>query len=276
MGKIIIEGLEILACHGVNSEEKTHPQRFVFTIDMDADIYKAASSDNIDDTVSYSAVKKYISAFATENRFDLIETLADRAAIGVLAAFDGLSGVTVTVKKPDAPMSGNFDFVACVAQRKWTKIYLSLGSNVGDRDAYLDLAVNCFKEDPRFKCVRESERICTLPYGGVAKGEFVNSALSADTCCSPDELLDFIGQVEENGGRVRRERWGDRTLDVDIVFFGDSVISTDRLTVPHPDMQNRNFVLDPLSRLAPNFVHPVLRKSVAELLRVLESGGMRN
>ncbi len=270
MGKIIIEGLEVTACHGVNAEEKVQPQRFVFCVEAEAEIWRAARTDSVDDTVSYSTMKKKIVAFATQNSFDLIETLADRTALMLLDEFDSLSGVTVTVKKPDAPMSGKFDYVAVTARRQWTRVYLALGSNLGDRDGYLDMAMDSLQGDVRFRRVKESARIRTAPYGGVAKGEFVNSAVEADTCCSPSELLDFAHGVEAKAHRERKEHWGDRTLDVDVIFFGDEVVYTDELKVPHPDMANRRFVLEPLAELAPHFVHPALGRTVKELLEELE------
>lgn len=264
-GTIILKDYEVVACHGVNPEEKVNPQRFLFTVKVDTDLALSASSDNLANTVSYSAVKKVVKAVAEENSFDLIETLAYFVAKRVLLAFPLADDVSVKVKKPDAPMSGNFDFVGVELPLKWHDVYLALGSNEGDRNAYLDLAIKLLNEDDNFKEVVESKRIETEAYGGVATGEFVNSCVKLKTLYSPHELLAKIDEIEKAGDRVRTVHWGDRTLDVDIIFFDEEVIGDDYLVVPHPDMQNREFVLKPLLELCPNKVHPLLKKRVNEL-----------
>ena len=261
---VILKDYEIVACHGVNPEEKTNPQRFLFTVKVDETL-PLDVKDDVENTVSYSAVKKVVKEIAEGESVDLIETLAYRVAKKVLVDFPLADGVTVKVKKPDAPMSGTFDYAAVEISLKWNEVYLALGSNEGDRNAYLDLAVNMLKSDDNFKEVKESKRIETEAYGGVATGEFVNSCVKAKTLYSPLELLAKINEIEKAGDRVRTVHWGDRTLDVDIIFYGDEIIGEDNLIVPHPDMQNREFVLKPLVELCPNKLHPLLKKRVSEL-----------
>lgn len=266
MDKIIIENFEVLACHGVNPEEKVNKQRFVFCAVLSVDIVEAAESDDLNKTVSYAAVKKHIQAFCEGNCFDLIETLAARLADGILKAFPLVRDIELTVKKPDAPMSGKFDYVAVSVKRAWHRVYLALGSNEGDRNAYLDFALNALKNDDNFSNIKESKRLKTEPYGGVATDSFLNSAVECDTLYSPERLLEVIQAIELSGGRVRKERWGNRTLDIDILFYDDCVIEQNDLCVPHLDMENRNFVLIPLAELCPNKVHPLLKKRVQGML----------
>lgn len=270
MGKVLIENYEVVACHGVNPEEKTGPQRFLISCAIDCDVALATKSDNIDETVSYSAVCKLIKAFFCENCFNLLETLAVRLCKKILRTFDLATGVSVTVKKPDAPMKGTFDWVGVETSLSWHKAYLSLGSNLGDKSAYLDFAVNALKNDENVKDVRESGRIETEPYGGVATEKFLNSAVEIKTLYTPRELLDAIHEIENNGGRVRCERWGNRTLDIDIIFFDDLYLEDDDLVIPHPEMRYRKFVLLPLYELCPNKIHPVCGKRVYELLAKLD------
>ena len=271
MDKVILKDFEVLACHGVNLEEKVNKQRFVFTAELDVDFERAAERDDLNETVSYAAVKKEIKAFCEDNCFDLIETLCARLAERILKKFPLARRVELTVKKPDAPMSGKFEYAGVRAVREWHRVYLALGSSEGDKNGYLDFAINSLNADDNFAGVRESTRITTNPYGGVAKGQFVNSAVECDTLYSPTKLLAVLNGIEQKGGRVRNERWGDRTLDIDILFYDDSIISLPDLCVPHPDMQNRNFVLAPLCELNPNIVHPLLKKRVGELLCCLNT-----
>lgn len=261
-----MKDFEVLACHGVNPEEKANPQRFVISVEIFADISAAAESDDLNKTVSYSAVKKLVARFATQNSFDLIETLAARLAEEMLKSFELAQGVCVKVKKPDAPMSGKFDYAAVKTELRWHKIYLSLGSNESDREAHLDFAVNALCGDPAFKNVRESGRIVTAPYGGAADKPFLNSVVDADTYLAPERLLNKLHDIEAADGRTREVRWGNRTLDIDIIFYDDIIYDKNGLSIPHYDMINRDFVLKPLVELAPYKVHPLLGKRVCELL----------
>ncbi len=270
MDKIVLKDFEVTACHGVNPSEKVTPQRFLISVTVYADICAAADFDDLDLTVSYSAVKKEVKNFAENNCFDLIETLAVRLARLLLRKFDLAQGVKVTVKKPDAPMSGKFEYAAVETELKWHRIYLSLGSNLGDANGYLDFAVKSLQDHPAFKNVRESSRIESAPYGGVADRIFSNSVVEADSYLSPEELLRAVNAIESKAGRVRDIRWGNRTLDIDILLYDDIVYDRNGLSIPHYDMLNREFVLKPLAELAPYKIHPLSGKRAAELLDELE------
>jgi 2-amino-4-hydroxy-6-hydroxymethyldihydropteridine diphosphokinase len=105
----------------------------------------------------------------------------------------------------------------------------------------------------------------TKPYGGVAKNDFLNCAVEVECMLPPKKLLDEIHLIEKEGGRERNKRWDDRTLDIDIVFFGNRIIREDGLSVPHPDYINRDFVLLPIKEIAPDFVCPDNGKRIADL-----------
>lgn len=155
MNKIILKDFEVKACHGCNPEEKTNPQRFLFTAEIFYDFSQAAKNDDLTKTISYSDVKKTLKSFCENNCFNLIETLATRSAELLLKKYPAKK-VVVQVKKPDAPMSGVFDYVAVVAEKEWHEVYLALGSNLGDKNAYLDFAISRLKADDNIKDVKES------------------------------------------------------------------------------------------------------------------------
>ena len=266
MDKILIENYEIVALHGVNPEEKVNPQRFLISCIIESDFSQCAKNDDINQTASYSAVCKLIKSFVGENSFDLIETIASGLAKKILLQFPIIKGVEVVVKKPDAPMKGNFDYVGVSTTKRWHRVYLSLGSNLGDKHGYIDLAIDCLKNDDGFRNIRESSRIETAPYGGVADEMFVNSAVEVETIYAPYELLDVIHQIEEKGERVRKERWGNRTLDVDILFYDDLIVDDVKLAIPHVDLINRDFVLAPMKELNENLVHPLYKKRIKDFL----------
>lgn len=268
-GHILIGGYELTGCHGVNPEEKVEPQRFVFSAQLDFDLTEAAETDDVDKTVSYAAVCKVIKAFFGESSRDLVETLALGAARRIMLAFPRLVRAAVTVAKPDAPMKGKFDSVGVTAEVKRSVAYVGMGSSLGDRHAYLDKAKELIREDPLVLSVRESARTETAPYGGAAKNAFINSALRVETLHTPEGLLGLLMRVERECGRTREVHWGDRTLDLDLLLFGDEVRSEGDLILPHPEMTRREFVLAPLADIAPHAVHPLCGKRVSELLSEL-------
>ena len=113
------------------------------------------------------------------------------------------------------------------------------------------------------------------PYGGVEQDAFINAAAKLKTLLSPEELLLFLHETEDNENRVRTIHWGPRTLDLDILMYDDLILDTEQLTIPHADMQNRDFVLAPLAEIAPCLRHPILNRTVSALLAELDRSYIR-
>lgn len=258
---IIIRGLKVTACHGVHGFEKREPQSFVFDAELFCDFSDTAGTDDLGDTVSYSDACSMIVRIASENSFNLIEKLAYECAYALMDAFS-LNGVKVTVYKPEAPVKRDLDTVGVVVSLEREKVYLSLGSSMGDRESYIKKALEELNDTRGIRIRKVSSFIETEPYGGVAKNKFLNCAAEAETYLSPARFLKRIHEIEKDCERERDKRWDDRTLDIDIIFFGNRIICEDDLTVPHPDYANRGFVLAPLKEIAPDFVCPVLKKRV--------------
>ena len=148
---------------------------------------------------------------------------------------------------------------------------IGLGSNLGDRKAHLDRAVGALCRVPGVSAVAVSRYRETPPVGGPGgQGAFLNAAASLVTNLDPEPLLDVLQDVERDAGRVRGERWGERTLDLDLLLFGRLRLDTPRLRLPHPRMALRRFVLAPLAEVAPDAVDPVTGRAVADLLANLD------
>ncbi len=145
-------------------------------------------------------------------------------------------------------------------------IFIGLGSNLGEPAENL---LRAFDSVSRLDGVERpllSPLYKTPPYGIVDQPEFVNAAARFETTLPPRAVLNSLLTIEEQMGRIRKEKWGPRLIDLDLLFYGDRVIEEEKLTIPHPEIHKRDFVLVPLADIAPNWQHPVLGKKIHELL----------
>lgn len=266
MDYISIDDLEVFANHGLYEEEVNLGQKFLLSVKMFFDASYAGETDDLNRSVNYAEVCEDITKWMKKNTFKLIETVAQRLAKKLLIEHEIVREVTVTVKKPWAPIALPLECVGITISRKWHTAYLSIGSNMGDKEKYLNDGIEFLRNNESVRVLRVSDFIVTKPYGKTDQDDFLNGAVKLETILSPHELLDLLHDAENAAGRERKEHWGPRTLDMDILLYDDLTLDDDDLVIPHPDMHNRDFVLKPLNKIAPNAYHPVLCKSIVSLL----------
>lgn len=270
MDEIRIDNLEVFAHHGVFPQEKEQGQHFYVNAVLYTDLRLAGLRDDLNLSTHYGDVSLFIEKQLTEHTYDLIEAAAEAAAQAILLHYPLVRELDFELRKPHAPIPMQFESVSVKIRRGWHQVYIAFGSNLGDRRSYIDEAVRALKDDEHNRVEKISDILETKPYGGVDQGNFLNGVLKMDTLYTPHELLEKLHELEQAAGRERKVHWGPRTLDLDILFYDKLVYEDKNLILPHVDLQNRDFVLRPMVQLAPWFRHPLMNKTMEELLTVLE------
>ena len=275
MDKIEIRDLECYCHHGVLEEEKRLGQKFLVSVVMYIDARKAGKTDDLTFSVDYAEVSHVVNNMMTNLQYKLIETIAEKISKELLLKYKLLHAVEVCIKKPWAPILLPIDTVALTMRREWTQVYVGVGSNIGNRRKYIDDAFAGIRNDRSCRKAYMSKLIDTEPYGRTDQDNFLNGVICFDTLYSPSELLDFLHDLEAKGQRSRETeiRWGPRTIDLDILLYGDDIIQKKDLVIPHREMHLRRFVLEPLEEIAPFKQHPVFHKTVSQLLLELKEKG---
>ncbi|HHU06887.1 MAG TPA: 2-amino-4-hydroxy-6-hydroxymethyldihydropteridine diphosphokinase [Clostridiaceae bacterium] len=321
---ITLKGMEFFTHLGVRSEEKEQGQKIIIDLDLSCYYLRGILSDDLEETVNYSAVYDFVKEKAEAARNDLIEYLAGEIADGVFDRFPLVAELSLTIKKPFAPIKGKFDYMAftltqsrdnesvaaqgtegthaltsvtevltdetiadvqeltdsskmlaedatsstdaltsdtkilaegATGAKSGTKdelsheVYISLGSNIGDREGHLIYALCRLEDTPGIRLERISSLYETLPWGETQQRDFFNAVAVLHTSLEPLAILDICQAIENERGRTREIKWGARSLDLDLIFYDDLELNSERLTLPHPLYQERDFVLVPLAEI---------------------------
>ena len=254
MDRIEINGLRVMTLVGVLTHEREAAQPL--QVDIGLDLRNAGRSDELNDTVHYGLVCERIVEMANDSKDILLERLAAKVA-DVVLEFDLVETVDVRVTKlrPPVPSPVESTSVAITRTRAEAaappledhEVIVALGSNLGDRQGYLRFAVQELGNVVAMSQVFETE-----PVGGPdGQGAYLNMVVKVQTSLDPYAFIRRCQRIEANALRQRVVHWGPRTLDVDMLFYDDVHIDSERLTVPHPRIDERRFVLTPLSEVAP-------------------------
>lgn len=271
LDKIHIKNLEVFGNHGVFPEENKLGQKFLVNAVLYTSTREAGKTDDLTKSIHYGEVSHFITKYMMEHTFQLIESVAEQLAEALLLQFEHLKWIDLEIQKPWAPIGLPLESVSVEISRGWHEAFIATGSNLGDRGEYIRKGIEALAACKECIVEKESQLIVTEPYGVTDQPEFLNGMLQVRTLLSPVELLHKLNEIEAAAHRERKIHWGPRTLDLDIIFYDNQVIDIPQLTVPHVDMQNRQFVLEPLAELAPWYRHPILGKTVKELLISLEN-----
>lgn len=267
--RIYIKGLKIYAYHGCFEDEKQKGQEFTVDVTMYLDLSPAGLTDDLDKTVNYGEAAELVQKVFTECSYNLIESAAEDVACKILSTYGLVNAVEVEVFKPHAPITIDFENVSVFIRRERHTAFIAVGSNLGDSRDTIKKAREMFLRTEGNELLKESELIVTKPYGVTDQPDFVNGMWKVSTLLKPSDLLKKLNEIEARLGRERLIHWGPRTIDLDIIYYDDCIMESEKLTIPHKDMQNRDFVLKPLMEVDPFKRHPVNRLTAEEMLAKL-------
>lgn len=271
MDRIKIQNLEVFGHHGVFSEETKLGQKFLVNATMYTNTRAAGYSDDLEKSINYGEVCHFITGYMQNHTFKLIEAVAEHMAQAMLMEYPLLQKLDLEIRKPWAPIGLPLENVSVEISRGWHTAYIALGSNMGDKEKYLNEAVEKLQQTSDCQVLKVSDFLVTAPYGGVEQDDFLNGALALKTLLTPQELLERLHEIEQEAHRERLIHWGPRTLDLDILLYDDLVLDTPDLIIPHVEMHLRDFVLIPLAQIAPWKRHPVLGLTVSQMLADLQA-----
>ncbi|MUH51629.1 MAG: 2-amino-4-hydroxy-6-hydroxymethyldihydropteridine diphosphokinase [Actinobacteria bacterium] len=257
MDKIEITGLRVMTLVGVLAHERESAQPLEFDITLEGDLRDAGASDDLADTAHYGLVAERAAAIARESKDELLERLVHRIAEDALT-FDRVEAVEVVVRKLRPPIPEDLQHTSVrirrtradlqIPPRTSHRAIVALGTNLGDRVAYLKLAV----DELGTGIIGQSQVFETAPVGGPDnQGAYLNMVVAVETSLDPFAMLRRCQRIESLALRQRVIHWGPRTLDVDLLFYDGVTIDSPELTIPHPRYAERRFVLAPLSEVAP-------------------------
>lgn len=270
MDIIYVEDLEVYAYHGVNQAEKDMGQRFLISLQIFLNLSEAGKSDDLSKTINYAKLCCEVEEEFKREKYDLIEKSAESLANFILKKYIAVEKVTVKIKKPWAPIGKPLKWVAVEINRRWHTAYISIGSNLGDKEKNIKDAVDIIDSSHYNNVTKVSKLYETKPVGYLDQDNFLNGALEVKTLMEPEDLMDFLLEVEKKLKRERIIKWGPRTIDLDVILYDNLVTSEEKIILPHPRMHERLFVLKPLSDIAPYVIHPVLNDRIINLTHELE------
>ncbi|MBC8080286.1 MAG: 2-amino-4-hydroxy-6-hydroxymethyldihydropteridine diphosphokinase [Gorillibacterium sp.] len=251
MDKMILSQMAFYGYHGVLPEENKLGQRFLADVELSLPLSRAGYMDDLEETVNYAELYERIKNIVENRTFKLIEAVAEHVAADLLEHYSILQEVMVRITKPNPPFNIHFEGASVeICRRRPIEAFIGLGSNIGNRLNLLQEAVRLLSLHPRIKIVRQSSFYETDPIGYTEQEQFLNMAIAIRTDLPPEELMLELQRVEQQLGRKRDIRWGPRTIDLDLLLYSQAELRLPRLTIPHPRLPLRAFVLIPLAEIA--------------------------
>jgi len=270
MDQLIIKNLELFGFHGVNAEEKVMGQKFILDVIVTLDLSDAGETDSLDKAINYAQLCHELQKEFKHTKHNLIEKAATVLCDYILLTYPMVSHVDLTLKKPWAPIHLPIEYPAVRLNREWHYAYVAVGANIGDKRGTIEKALSLIQQSSHSVLLKQSTLIETEPVGYLDQDNFLNGVVLVKTLLSPLKFLQFLLSLEIELKRERTIKWGPRTIDLDVIYYDNCIMSHEEMILPHPRMHERAFVLEPLNEIAPYFLHPIAQKRTFQLLEDLK------
>jgi dihydroneopterin aldolase/2-amino-4-hydroxy-6-hydroxymethyldihydropteridine diphosphokinase len=256
MDRISLHGLQFYGYHGVFAEENKLGQRFVVDLELELDLLRAGTQDELAATVNYAEIAEMTKQLVEGQPFQLVEAVAEAIAQRLLREYSLLQGVFVRVHKPNPPVALPFDGVSVTLHRVRTTgetVFIALGANIGEREQQLCAAIAALRATDGVEWLGNSTVYQTQPVGVTDQPLFLNMVVALRTLLPVEALFARMMSIELEMGRTRDVHWGPRLIDLDLLYYGALEYTSADLTVPHPRLAERAFVLAPLLDVVKRF-----------------------
>lgn len=275
MDKIFLKNIEFYGYHGFYKEENDLGQRFKVTIEADCDFKGAKTSGDLGDSINYVKIFEVAKEVFFSRKYKILEELSYDIGKAILEEFTKISKVSVEIKKPEIPVPVTCDYfsVKQVIKREYIA-YIGLGSNMGDRVGYLKSAIKQLNYNSSIEVLESSKIYETDPFGYEEQDDFLNMVVKVKTSLDPLSLLKYGNYIESNLFRKRDIKWGPRTIDIDVLLYGDKCYEDEVLTIPHPRILERAFVLIPLNDVGEKNLK-VKGVNLGEAIKNVDTSGVR-
>lgn len=260
--QLIIKELKIDAVIGCYDYERTQTQELV--IDLILDLGNWDYTDELEHTVNYADVHAMITTLASNSDFLLVESLTKFLAQELFSRYQQIKKIAITISKPEVCTEKNCLIQASFTQSREYKVAIALGSNLNNPRQQLISAIEFISEI--VQNIKPAPIYKSSPSGFTEQDDFFNTCISGTTTLEPLELLVALKKIEKRMGKIEQFSNGPRIIDLDIILFADKSYQELFLTIPHPRLAERDFVLQPLAAIEPDWIHPELELSITELL----------
>lgn len=271
----MLSNLEFYGYHGYFPEENVLGQRFKVSIEAYGELSLSHTSGDLDDSVSYVDIFDVVKEVFYSKKYKILEQLGYDIGKAIIAKFFRIKSVQVLVMKPEVPIPVTCDYFGIQQEiKRETIAYLGLGSNLGDREGYLNSAIHQLDFHKEIEVTKTSKVYETDPFGYEDQGMFLNMVVEVKTSLSPRALLKYCNHIESNLLRQRDVKWGPRTIDVDILTYEDYTSDEEILTLPHPGVTQRAFVLLPLKDVV-EADFSINEKNIDEMISDVDQSSVR-
>lgn len=266
MDCIKIQQLEVFGHHGCKDDEKINGLNFYIDMNLYGDIESAGIEDDLDGAINYAGICRFVQKFVAENSYNLLETIAEKTTQAVLKEFPRAREMDFAITKLVTPDNVTFKNVTVSIHRGWKKAYLNIGTN--GRDELINQVIDSLYDDGSLRILTVSNYVQTPFKTLEGIMNLLHGCLEIETLYSPKQLQNCLRNIENERAI---NSCNDGQTEINIVFYDNEIIQDGEIVIPLLDMHKKEYILEPLNQIAPYAIHPILRKTVSQMITELKT-----